>query len=326
MAPLRRAATAAEVLLALTGLLLLVLSPAGAATAAVEGGELRMKQSDGGYSYNSTLAHVLVEYASAVYTSDLTSLLTWTCPRCEGHTKGFEMIEIIVDIEKCLQAFVGVAPDPQSIIIAFRGTQEHSASNWIEDLFWKQLDVTYPGMPNAMVHHGFYSAYYNTTLRHEILKSVQWAWKIYGRLPINVVGHSMGGALASFCALDLSVKWGSHKVQLITFGQPRVGNPAFAEYFNEQVWLRETIVGNVVTRNATVCDCSGEDPICSRSVYGRSVADHLEYYGVNLHADSRGTCQFVIGASNSAYGDILQVDGTIILSRYLQERYPVESI
>jgi alpha-beta hydrolase superfamily lysophospholipase len=60
-------------------------------------------------------------------------------------------------------------------------------------------------MPDAMVHHGFYSAYYNTTLRHEILKSIQWAWKTYGKLPINVVGHSMGGALASFCALDLSV-------------------------------------------------------------------------------------------------------------------------
>lgn len=55
------------------------------------------------------------------------------------------------------------------------------------------------------VHIGFYSAYYNTTLRCEILKSVQWARKTYGRLPINVVGHSMGGALASFCALDLSV-------------------------------------------------------------------------------------------------------------------------
>lgn len=113
----------------------------------------------------------------------------------------------------------------------------HSVSNWIEDLFWKQLDVTYPGMPDAMViqlinlllvfgillelavtpgclllvclllqvHHGFYSAYYNTTLRREILKSIQWAWKKHGKLPINVVGHSMGGALASFCALDLSV-------------------------------------------------------------------------------------------------------------------------
>uniref|UniRef100_A0A453HVW4 Uncharacterized protein n=1 Tax=Aegilops tauschii subsp. strangulata TaxID=200361 RepID=A0A453HVW4_AEGTS len=110
MAPLRRAASAAAVLLALTGLFLLVLSPADAATAAVEGGELRMKQSDGGYSYNSTLAHILVEYASAVYTSDLTSLLKWTCPRCEGHTKGFQMIEIIVDVEKCLQGFCWSCP------------------------------------------------------------------------------------------------------------------------------------------------------------------------------------------------------------------------
>lgn len=55
------------------------------------------------------------------------------------------------------------------------------------------------------VHHGFYSAYYNTTLRNEILKSIKWARQRYGKLPINVVGHSMGGALASFCALDLSV-------------------------------------------------------------------------------------------------------------------------
>jgi hypothetical protein len=56
------------------------------------------------------------------------------------------------------------------------------------------------------------------------------------------------------------------------------------------------------------------------------VADHLEYYGVSLHADSRGTCQFVIGSSNSAYSDIVQVDGTIILSRYPQEQHSVESI
>lgn len=31
-----------------------------------------------------------------------------------------------------------------------------------------------------------------------------------------------------------------------------------------QVWLHETIVGNVVTRNETICDGSGEDPTCSR--------------------------------------------------------------
>jgi hypothetical protein len=55
------------------------------------------------------------------------------------------------------------------------------------------------------IHHGFYSTYNNTTLLYEILKSIIWARKTYGNLPVNVVGHSTGGDLASFCALDLFV-------------------------------------------------------------------------------------------------------------------------
>ncbi|AQK79288.1 alpha/beta-Hydrolases superfamily protein [Zea mays] len=53
------------------------------------------------------------------------------------------------------------------------------------------------------VYHGFYSAYDNTTLLYEILKSIKWARKTYVNRPVNVVGHSIGGDLASFCALDL---------------------------------------------------------------------------------------------------------------------------
>uniref|UniRef100_A0A804PU89 Fungal lipase-type domain-containing protein n=1 Tax=Zea mays TaxID=4577 RepID=A0A804PU89_MAIZE len=66
-----------------------------------------------------------------------------------------------------------------------------------------------------MVYHGFYSAYDNTTLLYEILKSIKWARKTYVNRPVNVVGHSIGGDLASFCALDL------FDVELMTFGQPR---------------------------------------------------------------------------------------------------------
>ena len=64
----------------------------------------------------------------------------------------------------------------------------------------------------------------------------------------------------------------------------------------------------------------------NRSVYGISVADHLEYYGVTLHADSRGTCQFVMGAANSVYSYVREVDGAIILSRYPQDPYALESV
>jgi hypothetical protein len=63
-----------------------------------------------------------------------------------------------------------------------------------------------------------------------------------------------------------------------------------------------------------------------RSVYGMSVADHLEYYDVTLHADSRGTCQFVIGAANQVYNYVREVDGSIILSRYPQEPQALESM
>jgi len=84
-----------------------------------------------------------------VYMTDLTALYTWTCSRCNDQTQGFEMRSLIVDVENCLQAFVGVAHNLNSIVVAIRGTQENSVQNWIKDLIWKQLDLSYPNMPNA---------------------------------------------------------------------------------------------------------------------------------------------------------------------------------
>lgn len=298
--------------------------------------------------YNHTLATILVEYASAVYMSDLTALVTWTCSRCDDLTKGFEIIELIVDVQSCLQAFVGVAQDLNAIVIAFRGTQEHSIQNWIEDLFWKQLDLNYPGMPDAMVHHGFYSAYHNTTIRSGVLLAVQRAKKLYGELGIMVTGHSMGGAMASFCALDLTVNYGESVVQVMTFGQPRIGNSAFASYFSKhlpntirvthehdmvphlppfyshfpqktyhhfsrEVWLYNIGLESLVYRVEKICDTSGEDPTCSRSVTGNSIADHLHYYGIELQAETWGSCRIVM--DNSMMEESVDLNGNFILSR-----------
>ncbi|KAK9161467.1 hypothetical protein Syun_007808 [Stephania yunnanensis] len=299
--------------------------------------------------YNHTLAKILVEYSSAVYMSDLTELFTWTCSRCNDLTKGFEMLELIVDIQHCLQAFVGVAKDLNAIVIAFRGTQENSLQNWIEDLFWKQLDLNYPGLPDAMVHHGFYSAYHNTTIRHCLLKAIKRATKFYGNINIMVTGHSMGGAMASFCALDLAVNHGVKNIQLMTFGQPRIGNAAFAAYFSEhvpntfrithehdlvphlppyysyfpqktyhhfprEVWLYNIGLGSLVYTVERVCDSSGEDPSCSRSVAGNSVADHLSYFGVELAAETSGSCRIVMDSLVANYGAI-DLGGNLELSR-----------
>ncbi|KAM3383757.1 hypothetical protein ACQJBY_008431 [Aegilops geniculata] len=101
------------------------------------------------FAFNYTLAKTIVEYASAVYMTDLTALYTWTCSRCNDLTKGFEIRCIIVDIQNCLQAFIGVDHNLNAVIVAIRGTQENSVQNWIKDLVWKQVDLNYPNMPDA---------------------------------------------------------------------------------------------------------------------------------------------------------------------------------
>ncbi|XP_048322047.1 lipase isoform X2 [Ziziphus jujuba] len=282
--------------------------------------------------------------------SDLTALFTWTCSRCDGVTEGFEVIELVVDVQNCLQAFVGVAKDLNAIIIAFRGTQEHSIQNWIEDLYWKQLDIEYPGMPDdAMVHHGFFSAYHNTTIRHGILDAVKRAKKYYGDIDVIVTGHSMGGAMASFCGLDLIVNRKSKNVQVITFGQPRVGNEAFASqysklvpntirvtnghdivphlppyysyfprktyhHFPREVWLHNIGLGSLVYNVEKICDGSGEDPECSRSVSGNSISDHLSYYGVDLMGETWRSCRIVVDPGLMEYSRT-DIRGNLLLSR-----------
>ncbi|XP_020267756.1 lipase-like [Asparagus officinalis] len=313
-----------------------------------EGRELKIKHEDYSHIYNHTLAKILVEYASAVYMTDLTELFTWTCSRCSDLTMDFEMTELIVDVQNCLQAFVGVDHSLNSVIIAFRGTQEHSIQNWIEDLFWKQLDLKYPDMPDAMVHHGFYSAYHNTTLRPGVLSAVKRAQESYGDLPIMVTGHSMGGAMASFCALDLTVNHGASDVQLMTFGQPRVGNAVFASYFSKlvpnairvihehdmvphlppyyyyfpqktyhhfprEVWLHNAGIGSLVLMIEEICDKTGEDPTCSRSVSGNSISDHLSYYGIELSADSWNSCRIIMDGKLKQYH--MDPAGNIFMSR-----------
>ncbi|XVE65664.1 hypothetical protein DITRI_Ditri08aG0018300 [Diplodiscus trichospermus] len=313
------------------------------------GRELQVKHKDKLAVYNHTLATILVEYASAVYMSDLTELFTWTCARCDGLTKGFEVIELIVDVENCLQAFVGVAKDLNAIVIAFRGTQEHSIQNWVEDLFWKQLDLNYPGMPDAMVHHGFYTAYHNTTIQPGILYAVKKAKELYGDLDVMVTGHSMGGAMASFCALDLTVNHEAKNVQVMTFGQPRIGNAAFASYYGKlvpntirvtnghdivphlppyyyyfprktyhhfprEVWLYNLGLGSLVYNFEKVCDGSGEDPACSRSVTGNSIVDHLNYYGVDLMCQQWRSCRIVMDPRVAEYGKT-DHKGNFVLSR-----------
>lgn len=135
------------------------------------------------------------------------------------------------------------------VVIAFRGTEQAR---------WKDLRTDLMLIPAGLnpervggdfkqevqVHSGFLSAY--DSVRTRIISLLKLAigciddgveqlskWHVY------VTGHSLGGALATLLALELSssqlAKRGAISVTMYNFGSPRVGNRKFAEVYNEKV-------------------------------------------------------------------------------------------
>lgn len=166
----------------------------------------------------------------------------WTCVRCEG--LDFVPHAVINDTAWNLFAYVGFSPPLASIVVSFRGTDSGSLYNWITDISSLRtgLDVDLsdsddPDMQNStepiLVHSGFFSAYNNSALKPGVRDAVadlviQYGWGT----PIAVSGHSLGGALASLCTLDLLSIYGrEYPISSHTYGSPRVGNARFAEIY-----------------------------------------------------------------------------------------------
>ncbi|KAL6716514.1 hypothetical protein ACLMJK_006081 [Lecanora helva] len=143
-------------------------------------------------------------------------------------------------------------PSPPRILIVFRGT--YSITNTIVDLSnVPQEYVPYPGedpeeedegdiilrkrainpekaeCTNCTVHSGFMTSWQNT--RSEILPHLKEAVKKYPGYQVTLVGHSLGGAVATLASLDFEARgWNP---QVTTFGEPRVGNEGLMRYIDQ---------------------------------------------------------------------------------------------
>ena len=111
-------------------------------------------------------------------------------------------------------------------VVAFAGTD--SVRNVLTDI--NIADVHPDWMPGrARVHLGFSRAY--DTVRDQVLEAN----------PTTVVGHSLGGALATLAALDLFLTNGT-RATVITFGSPQVGDELFVDAFNDAVAASARVV------------------------------------------------------------------------------------
>ncbi|KAK7344551.1 hypothetical protein VNO77_14288 [Canavalia gladiata] len=135
------------------------------------------------------------------------------------------------------------------LVVAFRGTEQSQWKDLRTDLMLVPAGLNPERIggdfkQEVQVHSGFLSAY--DSVRTRIISIIRLAigyeddhsellhkWHVY------VTGHSLGGALATLLALELSsnqlAKRGAISITMYNFGSPRVGNKRFAEVYNERV-------------------------------------------------------------------------------------------
>ncbi|PIN14469.1 Triacylglycerol lipase [Handroanthus impetiginosus] len=140
-------------------------------------------------------------------------------------------------------------PERKRLVIAFRGTEqvEGSADRFDACSCRYRLNPERIGgdfKQEVQVHSGFLSAY--DSVRTRLISLIKQAighsggsLELLPKWHIYVTGHSLGGALATLLALELSssqlAKHGAISVTMYNFGSPRVGNRRFAEVYNERV-------------------------------------------------------------------------------------------
>ncbi|WP_379129682.1 lipase family protein [Paenibacillus sp. sgz500958] len=125
------------------------------------------------------------------------------------------------------ERFGFIIESPQEIIIAFRGTS--STTDWISDIIASQKRFKYIN-EHCLTHRGFTDIY--TSARDGIINALT---KLSTDKTLTITGHSLGGALATLCAVDVAANTAYHSPDLYTYGSPRVGDPAFAQAFSKYV-------------------------------------------------------------------------------------------
>jgi triacylglycerol lipase len=133
-----------------------------------------------------------------------------------------------------LETFGFIIESADSIIIAFRGTI--SQADTISDLIANQ--TTYPWFTyGGSTHLGFTEIY--AKARDQIIQALE---KCDLSKRLIITGHSLGGALATLCALDLAYNTPFSAPIVYTYGAPRIGDPAFADAFNRKIPFNHRIV------------------------------------------------------------------------------------
>lgn len=118
------------------------------------------------------------------------------------------------------------------VVVAVRGTE--SIKDIVHDLMLWKLKLKIPNCDTDLrVHAGFLKCAMSVldAIRNQLAHNTA-----IGKVKCIFTGHSLGGAVATVLALLIKPSiCPSYDVSVVTFGSPRVGNAAFADYYNKVV-------------------------------------------------------------------------------------------
>ncbi|KAG1770869.1 Alpha/Beta hydrolase protein [Suillus placidus] len=188
------------------------------------------------------------EFARAAYCSP-TMVTGWRCGQACEAVPEFEVSLTGGDdnsIQYCTHFadYVGYWPTENTVVVAHEGTDPTQLLADLTDAnaLMERLDpMLFPGVDSSVeVHSGFANEHALTA--SIILKEVKSLISQYNANSVTLVGHSLGGALAElgrrlcvgcvFMALNLP---SSIAIKGVTYGTPRVGNPAWATLFDSMI-------------------------------------------------------------------------------------------
>lgn len=198
--------------------------------------------------------HHLVRYSNWAYMNDDGAEFRSAAWDLEGDV-AYRKLKIVTPFLK--QAFRSVTPNThvhlgvrngETLVLAFRGTDfPFTVENLVNPKqwwgFWGNVwtDVAFrmgqmhwlpEGSSPLLVHEGFLAAFNNLLTDDRLHTSMLHLMQNQVPAKIEVCGHSLGGALATLCALWCRTQWPEAAITCVTLGSPRVGNAAFCERFN----------------------------------------------------------------------------------------------
>lgn len=241
--------------------------------------------------FDKNTARRFLHYAYAAMCPEA-QLKAWNCKWCKD--KG-EFVSSLYDARTDTYGYVVYDRTHNAVVVSFRGSK--SLINWIQDIkFWKATQP-FDGVSGAMIAQGFYECF--TGVGAQVQRTVRAALNAHPGASLYLVGHSLGGALATLASFDLNQVAGVRATEVYTFGSPRVGSSGFAAAYKARVpvtWrmtnhhdivphlpLKAMDFQHVATEvwengdTYKVCNASGEDPTCINSQPADGTADHSMY-------------------------------------------------